>query len=69
MEIHSRPPYVLVPFVLALIVVFFVSAGAFLTSGGLLALVGAAASKLGVLVLVYLVLTRRGDPDGEHAHG
>lgn len=65
MELRRTPWYVVVPFVLALVVVFFVSAGTFLQSGGLLALVAAAGSKLAVLVLVYLVFVRsQGSPRG-----
>ena len=40
-----------------MVVVFLVSVGIFLISGGLLALV-AAGSKLGALVMIYIVLTR-----------
>ncbi len=59
MDFPEKPSTFIKPFIVVMIVVFFITVGIFLTSGSLLALVAAAGSKLGALVMIYMVLTRR----------
>lgn len=60
MVVESRGPYLTGSLLVFAMVVFLISIAVFVLSGGLLPLVGAVASKLGVFYLIYVVLTKSG---------